>query len=54
MKAYKGNFTDLAKLQERGAVVVAISNAEYFLRTCQLAGVRVKFEQYNGKIKFSL
>ena len=54
MKAYRGNFTDLAKLQEMGAVVVALSNAEYFLRTCQMAGVKVRFEQYNGKIKFSL
>ena len=54
MKAYRGNFTDLAKLQETGTVVVALSNAEYFLRTCQMAGLRVKFEQYNGQIKFSL
>ena len=54
MKMYNNKFADLDKLQNNGFVLVEKSNAECFLLTCKLAGIKVKFELSNNKILFSL
>ena len=53
MKQYSNNFVDLEKLENSGSVLVAKSNAEYFLMTCKLAEVKVRFSLSNNKILFT-
>jgi hypothetical protein len=54
MKQYSNNFVDLGKLKENGSVLVAKTNATYFLLTCKLSNVNVKFTECTGKVRFEL
>ena len=54
MKIYSNNWVDLNALQKNGEVIVAKSNAECFLATCELVNVRVDYKLSNGKVLFTL
>jgi len=54
MKTYSNNFVDLNTLKKNGNVLVSKSNAECFLMTCKLVGVKVMFELSNNKILFKI